>query len=242
MPEQGRESRDTINPWIGRIYAMKMGAGLARLRTLRAHKNQIMFVAISVMTVVVVLVASVELFTYIEDRLRQSAEQQVLTFTEQAASNVSDRIENCEDALGSFVVESDDPNRVEPALLALKEKFDFATVAFARMDGLGSYSDGSPFAISDLQVSETAISKATVSYSDTYEIADGQCVRLAQKPLYVDDVQIGALYVEVPTSMFAMACNLDMFDGRGYFILFDAETEETIVPPADPTEVPIEVG
>lgn len=242
MPEQGRESRDTINPWICRICAVKMGAGLTRLHTLKTHRNQIVFIALSAITVIIVLAASVELFTYIDDRLRQSAEQQVKTFTEQAASNVSDRMANCEAALGSFAVESDDIKRIEPALQSLKEQFGFASVGFARMDGMGSYSDGATLDIGELQVPETAVSSATVSYSDTYTMADGERVRLAQKPLYVDNVQIGALYVEVPTMMFAMACDLDMFDGRGSFILFDAETEEIIVPPADPTEVPIHDG
>lgn len=39
--------------------------------------------------------------------------------------------------------------------------------------------------------------------------------RLAQRPLFVDGQQVGALYVQIPFDLFAMDQQLDMFDGRG---------------------------
>ena len=49
-------------------------------------------------------------------------------------------------------------------------------------------------------------------------------MRLAQHPLYLDGQQIGALYVQIPLSLFSMDEQLDMFDGRDYFMLFQGTT------------------
>lgn len=64
-------------------------------------------------------------------------------------------------------------------------------------------------------------------------------VRLAQEPLSIDGQQVGALYVEVPLGLFTIPAHLDMFDGRGYFMLFEADTGEILVPPSEKAQTPL---
>ena len=191
---------------------------------------------------VVVLGVSFGLMSYIDHRLKQGAEQQVITFTQQAAGNVSDRIFIVQNAIGAFEVQSANPAAVAPALLGMRERFGFAEVAFAGMDGEGVRADGTSFSVSELVQPETALSQQMFSYSNTFELEDGRCVRLAQRPLYLDGQQIGALYVQIPLSLFSMPKQLDMFDGRGYFMLFEAATGEILVPPSDELKTPVSNG
>lgn len=211
-----------------------------RSRTGKLQSNHILFVVVSVAVIAAVLAASVYLLTTIDQKLRQGAEQQVETFTEQAASNVKDRMRYIQDAIGSFTVETGDPDRIAPAMSEFQSRFGFESVAFADMSGMGVYSDGEPFSIAQLTVPETALSEGRPSYSATYDIGDDRLGRLAQNPLYVNGEQVGALYVVIPSSMLSMEHGLDMFDGRGYFIIFDGESEDIIVKPTESTNIPIE--
>ncbi len=192
--------------------------------------------AVSVAAVLLVIVAVFSLTAFIDQKLNESAEQQVVTFTEQAAGNVSDRAVMMEDAIGAFTVQSSDPQALLPALSALQERLGLAGAAFAGMDGTGVESDGSPFSVDQIEGPETALSQGDPSYSGTFTTQDGVRVRTVQRPLYIDGQQVGALYAQIPLSLFAMPEHLDMFDGRGYFILFQADTGEILVPPADKTK------
>lgn len=196
----------------------------------------------SVTVIGAALAASIYLLTLIDQKLRQGAEQQVTTFTEQAASNVHDRMKFIQDAIGAFSVETDDPVQLEPAMEELRYRFGFASVAFAGLDGTGRYSDGSYFSVEQLDVPETALSAGRPSYSTSYDVGDGRRGEMAQNPLYLHGELVGALYVEIPGDVFAMERNLDMFDGRGYFILFDGESGEIVISPAERTKVPVSDG
>ena len=92
---------------------------------------------VAALAAVVVLGTSLGLMGYIDQKLKQGAEQQVVTFTQQAASNVTDRIFIVQNAIGAFEVQSADPVTVVPALQGLRDQFGFAEVAFSGMDGRG---------------------------------------------------------------------------------------------------------
>ncbi|RDB61329.1 PAS domain-containing sensor histidine kinase [Gordonibacter sp. 28C] len=197
---------------------------------------------VAALAAVVVLGASFGLMGYIDHKLKQGAEQQVVTFTQQTAGNVSDRIYVIQNTIGAFEVQSADPAAVVPALKSLRDRFNFVEVAFAGMDGKGYLSDGEPFSVDEVVQPETALSQGKESYSPTFTLEDGRGVRMAQRPLYLDGRQVGALYVQIPLSMFSMPQKLDMFDGRGYFILFQKSTGEILVPPSEETKTPIREG
>lgn len=183
-------------------------------------------------TVAVVAFAAMSLSS-IDDRLKRDAEQEVVIFTEQAALNANTVRDTLKSAIESFTVQSANPEEVQPALVAMRDNFGFESVAFAQMDGTGLLAGGVAFNVSELSMPETALSQGKWSTSDTYESAKGVSVSLVQKPLYVDGTQVGALYVEVPLSLLAAPSSLEMFDGLGYFILFNGETGEVILPPAN---------
>ena len=191
--------------------------------------------------VCIILGASVvlALMQFIDHKLNQSAENQVLAFTEQAASNVADRMAMKQNALGAFAVQSSDPAELVPALNALKQRNGFAHVAAVDLTGQGFLEDGTPFFSEVLGQEETALSQGTQAYSDTFVNNEGVRVRLAQRPLFLDGQQSGALYVEIPLDLFTMPAKLNMFDGRGYFMLFEARTGEILVSPDEPTKTPI---
>ena len=176
---------------------------------------------------------------FIDHKLNESAENQVIAFTEQAASNISDRMFMVQNAVGAFTVQSSDPADLVPALSALRERHGFSHAAAAGMDGTGFLDDGSPFSTGDLVQQETALSQQVASYSDTFVNDEGVRVRLAQEPLYLDGALVGALYVQIPLDLFTMPADLDMFDGRGYFMLFEAKTGEILVEPGEETKTPI---
>ena len=204
-------------------------------------KRSLLYFAIATAIATAVLIAALVLMGTIEQKLRQGAEQQVVTFTEQAAANVSYRVSVIQRTIGAFTVQSSNPEDVVPALKNMTDRFDFSRAAFATPDGQGIDNDGAPFSIADLPLEETAISQGTISFSESYE-HQGRQMRLAQSPKYIQGELVGALYVEIPLSMFAMPQSIDMFDGRGYFLLFQGTTEEVLTIPSEDTKTPIEEG
>lgn len=197
---------------------------------------------IIVVVVVLVLLAVLYLTTFIDHKLNQSAEQQVVTFTEQAAGSIDDRQFMVQNAIRAFSVQTTDPVAVVPALRALCDSNGFASAVFVGPDGQGLEVDGTPFNASDIKFGETALSQEKPSYSATFLNDDGVRVRLAQQPIYLDGQLAGALYVQIPLSMFTLPKHLDMFDGRGYFMLFQADSGEVLVPPVDETATPLMEG
>lgn len=209
----------------------------------RDKQKRRMAASIAIAIVVAAVVSAVfGLTSFIDKKLNQSAEQQVVTFTEQAAANVADRMLMSQNAIAAFSVQTTDLALIAPSLQAFEEYNMFANAAFVNMDGEGIRSDGTPFSISQMDQAETALSEGRHSYSATFENEDGERVRLAQTPLYINDQQVGALYVQVPLSLFSMPRHLDMFDGRGYFLLFESATGEVLVPPSDGTKTPVSIG
>ena len=59
----------------------------------------------------------------------------MVTFTEQSASNVTDRMYMSQNAIGAFTVPTTDPALVAPALSNFQEHHGFANATFAGMDG-----------------------------------------------------------------------------------------------------------
>lgn len=221
------------------IYGEEEGCGFMRAENRAGRSRQFAIYAVAILIVVVVLGASIGLMSFIDNKLKKSAEQQVVTFTQQAAANVTARTSVVQKAWDSFEVQSSDPMAIVPALKTLQSNFDFPFVAFAGMDGVGLDSKGNAFKITDLPQMETALARQEESYSKTFQLPDGQRVRLAQRPLYINGAQVGALYAYMPLSLFSMPEQLDMFDGRGYFLLFQRATGEILVAPADETKTPV---
>ena len=198
--------------------------------------------SIAIVAIVAAIVSAVlGLTSFIDKKLNQSAEQQVVTFTEQSASNVTDRMYMSQNAIGAFTVQTTDPALVAPALSSFQEHHalrmrrlpGWTVEAFARMaphfrrragSARNGFVRGSQFVLCHVRQ------------------RGGRRVRLAQTPLYIDGQQVGALYVQVPLSLFSMSRQLDMFDGRGYFMLFEGSTGEVLVPPTGETKTPVFIG
>lgn len=226
------------------LYSLRAPKKGKYMRAVNRDKQKRRIAAtIAIVAVVAAVVTTVlGLTSFIDQKLNQSAEQQVVTFTEQTAANVADRMFMSQNALAAFTVQTDDPDLIVPALKSFEEENRFENAAFVNMAGEGRRSDGSSFSVSDLTQPETALSAEGRSYSDTFVNENGSRVRLAQTPLYIDGQQVGALYVQIPLSLFSMPRQLDMFDGRGYFMLFVGGTGEVLVPPTDDTKTPVSVG
>ena len=89
------------------------------------YKRLSSFALVAIALLMVAVAASIGLMGHIDAKLKQSAEQQVITFTRQAAGNVADRVFVIQNALSVFTVQSADPEDVVPALAALQERFGF---------------------------------------------------------------------------------------------------------------------
>ena len=118
------------------------------------YKRLSSFALVAIALLMVAVAASIGLMGHIDVKLKQSAEQQVITFTRQAAGNVADRVYAIQNALSVFTVQSADPEDVVPALAALQERFGFTDIAFVGMDGVGRHGDGSPFDVSEVKQEE----------------------------------------------------------------------------------------
>ena len=176
--------------------------------------------SIAIVAIVAAIVSAVlGLTSFIDKKLNQSAEQQVVTFTEQSASNVTDRMYMSQNAIGAFTVQTTDPALVAPALSSFQEH-TLCECDVCR-DGRSRRSRGW------LRIFRRRAGSARNGFVRGSQFVlchvrqrGGRRVRLAQTPLYIDGQQVGALYVQVPLSLFSMSRQLDMFDGRGYFMLF----------------------
>ena len=187
---------------------------------------------------VILAIALAALSGYVNDKLCQNGEQQATTFTEQVGSFVGEEAEAIQDAIGAFTIQSDDPALVQPALASLGERFEFSGVAFARMDGRGITAEGEPFDVADLGVAETALSQGRASYSESFQSPDGVYTRVAQEPLFISGAQVGALYVQIPLSVFSVDSARVTRGVIGDTLLFDGTTGEVLLNFGDGTNVP----
>lgn len=178
---------------------------------------------------VVLIVMAVALSGYIDNKLRQNGEQQATTFTEQMGSFVGEKVEDIQNAIGAFTIQSDDPALVQPALAALRDRFGFYGVAFARMDGTGVTAGGESFDVAQLGDEEVALSQGVPGYSESFQTPDGVYARLAQEPLYLDGRQAGALYVVIPLTAFSTDAAEVTKGVIGDTLLFDGRTGEVLL-------------
>lgn len=178
---------------------------------------------------IVMAVAPSALSGYIDNKLRQNGEQQATTFTEQMGSFVGEKVEDIQNAIGAFTIQSDDPALVQPALAALRDRFGFYGVAFARMDGTGVTAGGESFDVAQLGDEEVALSQGVPGYSESFQTPDGVYARLAQEPLYLDGRQAGALYVVIPLTAFSTDAAEVTKGVIGDTLLFDGRTGEVLL-------------
>ena len=68
------------------------------------YKRLSSFALVAIALLMVAVAASIGLMGHIDVKLKQSAEQQVITFTRQAAGNVADRVYAIQNALSVFTV------------------------------------------------------------------------------------------------------------------------------------------
>ncbi|WP_251231172.1 ATP-binding protein [Adlercreutzia aquisgranensis] len=194
----------------------------------RSRINSTLTAAVAALVIVASLAAVLYMTSLVNGRLSNNAERQVVLFTEQVAETVRTRMYAIQDALGAFTVQSGDPRTVLPALEALKDRMGFSFVAFAAMDGRGIRAAGEPFSTESLPVEETALSRGEESYSPTYESSRGEYARMAQKPLYIDGEQVGALYVEIPFGLFDISSMRKSYADPGTMVLVDAGSGEVL--------------
>lgn len=207
------------------------------------EKTQGFKLAATLIGVIVVVLVCIFLATArIDERLNQNAEQQVMTYTHQATYTISGRLELVFSAMYAFNIESEDLNRIEDQLQAFVDSYGFSNAYFANMDGQGITADGYQFDVDDLRVPETALSDGRYSYSPTFKGKDGSGARIGQLPLYIDGKQVGALYVEVPLSMFVLSDELALFNNGGYFVVFDELTGEIIDVPQKNADAKVFLG
>ena len=170
----------------------------------------------------------VSLAGYINNRLEESGERQFLAYSEQAASFAGERVRYIQSALSSFTVETDEPAQLRQALENLRNSYGFTKVGFADMGGSGINADGSPFSIADITQQEVALSEGEAAYSTAYISAEGSYVHLAQVPLFIESEQIGALYVQIPLSLFLPEAAENTADEGYERFIFDALTGEIV--------------
>ncbi len=194
-------------------------------------------VAVIAAAVIVLVGVMLSVTSYLDRWLQSTGEEEALAFTEQAALSVGERAQLIQSAIGAFTLESDQPTSVQPALAALKDAMGFSTCAFAGMDGTGITAEGRPFDASTIP-HEVSLSQGEMGYSDAFLNANGQYARIAQKPLYLEGRQIGALYVEIPLSLMATK-SINAFPNYQGAFLFEAETGEVLLTSDNHADLPL---
>lgn len=199
--------------------------------------RQLIVVVLSILVIALVSGGAVSLLGFIDHQLEKNSERQVETLTKQVAKNVTERVSAVRNALTAFTIQSSDPDDVVDALRALEDQFGFSDVAYATVDGTGVHADGSPFAVADLTVPETALTNGVSSYSLMSEEGEGGQAYMAQRPLSIDGVPAGALYVQIPLSMFSSCRQTDMFEDQDFLLLIEAESGTILMSSADGTAI-----
>ncbi len=192
----------------------------------------------AIMVAVLVLVGvMLSVTSYLSKWLQSTGEDEALAFTEQAAQSVGERALLVQSAIGSFTIESEDFARIQPALAALQDSMGFSGVAFADMDGNGITAEGAAFKPSDFS-QDLVIRQGGMGYSAAFVNANGQYARIAQKPLYLENRQVGVLYVEIPLSLMATP-SINAFPNHEGAFLFDAGTGEVLLVSPDMANFPL---
>lgn len=170
----------------------------------------------------------VTLASYVNQHLEESGEQQALAFAEQSSNFMGERARYIQSALASFAVETDDPAQLVSALASLRDAYGFTRVGFAQMNETGIDADGKPFTLDDITQAETAISQGVATHSSAYLNASNEYVHLAQTPVYLDGKQVGALYAQVPLSLFLSNSAGNAYAEDVEEFIFDGATGEIV--------------
>lgn len=195
----------------------------------KEKKKRGIVVATTTAPILFVVVVVFALTSAIDYKLNRDAEQRVIVVTSQAAENVADHRRSIENAIRAFVALSLDSHKLLPALDALQKQMGFLSVAFAGVDGTGITSGGAAFDISQLGCEETALSQGVFSYSEMFVKDRDLPVCMAQKPLYIDGVLAGALYVQIPMELFVTSDYLEASVNCGHSFLFDGRSGEILL-------------
>ncbi len=237
-PTSTRQLRSDIGFARGRLADSALSGGMDGPR----HN---MALAVLAMVAILVLMALMAALTnYIEGILSENAEQQVVSFTEQAAFTSAGRLDLLQNEMTSVQIQSDDLDEVRPLLESIKESYGLSGTWFVRADGQGISWDGESVSTQEI-LGDREIEpwpEYHYDYTKSFINDEGQSVRIAHKQLFIDGRFVGDYYQEVPTVLFTMPDELDMFDGSGDFMLVEAATGEVLASTVTPSETPLAVG
>uniref|UniRef100_A0A7C9JEE1 histidine kinase n=1 Tax=Muribaculaceae bacterium Z82 TaxID=2304548 RepID=A0A7C9JEE1_9BACT len=207
-------------------------------------RHNMILAAVAVAAILALMALMVTLTNYIEDVLSENAEQQVVSFTEQAAFTSAGRLGLLQDEMESVQFQTDDLVEVQPFLASIKESFGLTGTWFIRADGQGVSWNGVSATAEELTagLEITPLPEHEYGYSQNYLNHDGQTVRMGRKQLFAGGTYIGDFYQEVPLVLFTMPDELSMFDGRGQFMLMEAATGEVLVAPTTLPETTLTLG
>lgn len=198
------------------------------------EKSTLVYIAVAVL--VVAAVALLALTNFIEGKLEENGERQSMVQTEQMANFVGESVDMMEAAIGSFTIESTDPESLAVSLSAFREGFGFSQVAFVGLDGVGIDADGDEFRTAWLSESERTIAQGSegYGYSETYVDEEGRYVRMAQRVLSIAGKPAGTLYVKIPLALFLSPYYAPVVDSEtvgheGEVCLFEGRTGEVLV-------------
>lgn len=202
--------------------------GSPLMSTANSNRRDFRFVCGGVAALLVLCIALLFFANHIEGRLQRSSEQQVVAISAQTAAYVEERVNTIQDVVGAYTVESTDLDIIQPSLALLVDRFGFTSAAYIGMDGQGIDDQGHKFNLDDVALEDTALSQGKRSYSQGFFDRNGTYARLAQNPLYIDGVQVGALYVLIPMTLFVSDGPELENDYLGPAVLFDAATGEVL--------------
>lgn len=203
---------------------------------MRWQREKSTLVYAAVVGLVGAAVAMLVLTSFIEGKLEENGERQSMIQTEQMASFVGESVDMVEAAIGSFTIESTDPESLVVSLSAFRDGFGFSEVAFAGPDGVGVDADGDEFRVNRLSNVEKTMAQGTegYGYSETYVDEEGRYVRLAQRTLSIAGEPVGTLYVQIPLALFlspyyAPVVDSDTVGHEGEVCLFEGGTGKVLV-------------
>lgn len=202
-------------------------------REKKQQRYQILFIGAAVVIFAIVLAVTVILMLTIDDKLKGDAEEQVRTFTEQAAGNAIDHVILTERVIEAFTVQSAEAEKIQEALYQLKKNFDLAQVFFVDLEGNGITAEGEVFFDNESLQKDIIFQSGSVQYTAFYECEEDVYAYRLKKMLVVDGVEIGAIYADVYTDNLVGEKQFTIFDGEGFFFLFDARTGVMVTEPAD---------
>lgn len=196
---------------------------------MKQNKYHLIFIVAGIAITFIVIGVAGGLLMTMENQLRENAEREVLTLTEQGAINMTEYLNLTDQVIDAFTVKSADFDDIQPVLISMKRSFGFHEVSFIDAGGQGHHADGTTFASAELYVEDLLATSGDIASGDLmqwalYRNEEGEAIYLISKSLMLDGKKNGYIAVEVSIPSLVHKGGFPLYENENSFVLFNTDS------------------